>query len=218
MSLRDFLDRLGDSEVTGRGGLRALAASLDQKESLTIPHSIRAFLIAEQVALAAGISDAQLTALRLGGLLHDIGKLALPNGLLLKGSALDPADWRILRRHPKSGCRLLARYHLPSEAMEIVAHHHEWFDGRGYPDRLKGHQIPFLARLFAIADSFDAMISARPYRSPYSIKDAAHQIRLSAGTQFDPELVDLFASRPAEEWLCFKSGQKELPGRNYHIS
>ncbi|MBS1829041.1 MAG: HD domain-containing protein, partial [Acidobacteria bacterium] len=154
----------------------ALAAAVNHKESLTIPHSIRAFLLAEQLALAAGVSESQLIALRLGGLLHDIGKLALPNVLLLKDSRLDPSDWRLMQLHPKSGCRLLAGYHLPREAMEIVEHHHEWFDGRGYPGGLKGTQIPFLARLFAIADSFDAMTSARPYRNPFSLEDAVLQV------------------------------------------
>ncbi|MBS1823872.1 MAG: hypothetical protein JST93_01005, partial [Acidobacteria bacterium] len=91
-------------------------------------------------------------------------------------------------------------------------------DGRGYPGGLKGTQIPFLARLFAIADSFDAMTSARPYRNPFSLEDAVLQVQLGAGTQFDPELAALFVSRPVEQWLCFKSGQKEMPGRNYHIS
>lgn len=196
----------------------ALAAAVNHKESFTIPHSIRAFLLAEQMALALGLSEAHLAALRLGGLLHDIGKLVLPKELLLKDGELDPSDWELMQGHPKSGGRLLAGYHLPREAVEIVEHHHERFDGLGYPGGLKGAQIPYLARLFAVADSFDAMTSARPYRRPVSLEEAAQQIRLGAGTQFDPELAELFASRPVEEWLCFKSGQKEMPGRNYRIS
>ncbi|MFN7931844.1 MAG: HD domain-containing protein [Bryobacteraceae bacterium] len=218
MPLSQFLELLNNHPGEGAGGLLALAAAVNHKESLTIPHSIRAFLLAEQMALAVGLTDEHWVALRLGGLLHDIGKLVLPNWLLLKDSELGPADWQIMQRHPMSGCRLLASYHLPRLAMDVVEHHHERFDGRGYPGGLQGKQIPYLARLFAIADSFDAMTSARPYRRPFSLEEAAQQIHLGAGTQFDPELAELFASRPVAEWLCFKSGQKEMPGRNYHIS
>jgi len=198
--------------------LKSLLVALHAKEQFTLPHSIRATSTAEVLGRAMGLTPIQLQALRVGGLLHDVGKISLPNGLLMKATSLDSADWTIVRHHPEAGCRILARNGLTRDSMDVVRCHHERYDGLGYPDGLQGREIPLLARIFAVADSLDAMLWARPYRAGCSEQQARREIDQGAGHQYDPEVVETLRGLDARELDCFKPGQKEMAGRNYRIS
>lgn len=198
--------------------LTSLFVALHAKEQVTLPHSLRATSMAETLGRKMGLSPTQLQALHVGGLLHDVGKLSLPNGLLMKPSTLSSADWALVRRHPEAGCRLLANHGLSPQALEVVRSHHERYDGLGYPDGLQGREIPLLARIFAVADSLDAMLSARPYRGGCSEQQARREIQHGVGRQYDPQVVEAFHATAPGELECFKPGQKEMAGRNYRIS
>jgi HD-GYP domain-containing protein (c-di-GMP phosphodiesterase class II) len=124
--------------------------------------------------------------------LHDIGKLTLRRNTLLKPGPLSNDEWTEMRLHPLRGADYLEPSHTLAPLSPLVRHHHEWHDGRGYPDALRGNEVQLGARLIGVADAFDAMTSWRPYRSTLAVPDALNELRRCAGTQFDPEIVDLF--------------------------
>jgi putative nucleotidyltransferase with HDIG domain len=164
----------------------------------TMQHSKRVAEYAKLLGQAYGLSSASLTQLQLGALLHDIGKVAIPRNILLKPASLSTEETAIMRLHPRVGWDLLAEFDGLNTEAEVVYAHHERFDGTGYPRRLRGEQISTAARIFSIADTFDAITSDRPYRAALSIEQARAEIHMGRGTQFDPELADLFAQLPDE--------------------
>jgi putative nucleotidyltransferase with HDIG domain len=127
-------------------------------------------------------------------LLHDIGKIGVPEALLLKPSALSPEDYERVKEHSEAGARILETVPFLADVVPIVRHHHERWDGSGYPAGLAGEDIPFLARVLAVADSFDAMVSERPYRGPLPRRLAIDEVVLCSGSQFDPAVVDAFVA------------------------
>jgi len=139
--------------------------------------------------------------LRLGALLHDVGKLVVPSGVLLKCGPLTEEELRLMRRHPAAGARMLRTLGAPETILPLVLHHHERWDGDGYPTGRRGDDIPLEARVLCIADSFDAMTSTRPYRASWTPDKALEELERCAGTQFDPELVGAFASAWSEAGL-----------------
>jgi putative nucleotidyltransferase with HDIG domain len=145
------------------------------------------------MARRIGLDKDRLSVLRLGALLHDVGKLAVPPAVLLKSGPLTESEFVQVRRHPAAGVRMLRSLGAPREILPTVLHHHERWDGTGYPRRRAGEKIPLEARILTVADSFDAMTSTRPYRAPRGAPDALEELRRCAGTQFDPELVRAFA-------------------------
>ncbi len=201
-AIPDFLRLLGHVSAARMQSISRITHALHGKETLTIPHSIRSFRLAHAMGAHLGLRPAQLGALRLGGLLHDFGKITLPNDVLLKETPLATGDWEMLQQHPRAGGSLLAPVELEEDALNVVLYHHERFDGTGYPDRQTGTAIPLLARLFAIADSLDAITSPRPYRPARSAEAAGQEIAESSGSHFDPEMVALFVSLPVREWLA----------------
>src|SRR5262249_20461242 len=137
------------------------------------------------------IKDSALVQIEHGSLLHDIGKLKIPDSILFKPAKLNDEEWLTMRRHPEYGYEFLSKVEFLRGAAEIVYSHHEKYDGTGYPRRLRGEQIPIGARVFMIVDTVDAMIYKRPYNTPVSFQEAAAEVRRCAGSQFDPGVVEL---------------------------
>ena len=184
---------LAERERTYDATLEALANALDVRDSETGGHSDRVLRYMELIIRELGIGGSDVAFLRRGALLHDIGKIGVPDNILRKPTALSEAEWQTMRRHPEFGARIIAAIPFLQEVTQIVRHHHERWDGTGYPDRLAGENIPLGARIFAVADSFDAMTSDRPYRRALPIAEACAEIARCRGSQFDPTVVDAFA-------------------------
>jgi len=170
--------------------LDALSTALDFRDQSTSGHSRRVADLTAGAARSMGIKDSALVQIEHGALLHDIGKLKIPDSILWKPASLSEGEWETMRRHPEYGYEFLSKVEFLKGAAEIVFSHHEKFDGTGYPRGLKGEQIPFGARVFMIVDTVDAMIYKRPYNTPVSFKAAAAEVRRCTGTQFDPGVVD----------------------------
>ena len=169
-----------------------LAATLDARERETGQHSKRVACHTQVLAKRFTLDDATLKQIYWGSLLHDIGKIGIPDAILLKEGPLDEAEWKIMRTHVQTGYELLAALPGMAYAAELVLSHEERFDGHGYPRGLAGSDIPFGARLFAVIDTLDAMTSDRPYRKGMGFEAAKTEICLQSGTQFDPVAVDAF--------------------------
>jgi diguanylate cyclase (GGDEF)-like protein len=148
--------------------------------------------LAVGLARALGLPLGEIARIETAGVLHDVGKIAVPEALLSKPAALTPAEWLAMREHPRTGQMVLDQAGALRDAGSIALHHHEWFNGRGYPSGLAGQDIPIGARIVAIADAYDAMTTWRPYKSTRTPADALAELRRFAGSQFDPELVEVF--------------------------
>ncbi len=166
--------------------------ALDLRDKETEGHTLRVTTLAEKLARAMGIPDPDIIHIRRGSLLHDIGKMGVPDRILLKPDKLTDDEWIIMREHPVYAYNLLSRIEFLRPALSIPHHHHEKWDGSGYPDGLKGAQIPLAARIFAVIDVFDALTSDRPYRPAWSKDKAIDYIREQSGAQFDPKVVEVF--------------------------
>jgi HD-GYP domain-containing protein (c-di-GMP phosphodiesterase class II) len=171
--------------------LLELARWLDPQISRDAEHSTRVSRIALTLADKAGLDGRDAALAALGGLLHDVGKIAVPMPILVKPGPLDDREFDQVMRHPAASGALAVRAEL-NDLGVLLRHHHERWDGLGYPDRLAGRQIPLVARVLSIADAYDAMLADRPYRAALDAVEARRELELGAGTQFDPELVDVF--------------------------
>ena len=172
--------------------LLGLANALEAKDVYTRGHSERVGASSRELALRIGMSTAEADVVARAGLLHDIGKIGIPEGLLRKPGPLTPEEWSIMRRHPVIGAQIVAPFEFFTTGALVVRHHHERFDGSGYPDGLAGSGIPLGARIVAIADVYDALTSDRPYRPAMSVATALAEIRSQAGRGLDGELVEVF--------------------------
>jgi cyclic di-GMP phosphodiesterase len=170
--------------------LDALSMALDFRDQSTSGHSRRVAKLTTGAAAAFGIDGSHLLQIEHGSLLHDVGKLKIPDSILWKPASLDEEEWTTMRKHPGYGCEFLCGIEFLKDAAELVHSHHEKFDGSGYPRGISGEEIPFGARVFAIIDAVDAMIYKRPYNTPVTFQVAAQEIRRCAGSHFDPELVE----------------------------
>lgn len=170
----------------------ALAATVDARDPYTYGHSKRVAVIAETIGRAARLSQRDLAHLRGAALLHDIGKVGVPDSTLGKPGELSKAEWEVVRKHCDEGARIVSHVKALETLVPLIRHHHEWYDGSGYPDGLVGEKIPIGARIIAIADAFDTMTTRRPYREPVSEEEALDELRRCCGTQFDAVLVGLF--------------------------
>jgi response regulator RpfG family c-di-GMP phosphodiesterase len=180
--------------------LEALGAALDLKDGDTAGHARRVTRYCLEIAKAMGCSHDEMHQLKRGAYLHDIGKIAIPDAILLKPGKLTPDEMSVMWAHPYIGYEFVGRISFLAEAAEIVLSHHERFDGSGYPQRLMGDDIPLGARIFAVADTLDAMTSDRPYRRALSYAVAREEIRQQSGRQFEPRVVDTFFSLPEQIW------------------
>jgi putative nucleotidyltransferase with HDIG domain len=180
--------------------LEALGDALDLKDAETEGHSRRVTAYTIAIARKMGLPKEDIDVIARGAFLHDIGKMAIPDEILNKPGKLTPDETAIMREHCYRGYKIISRIPFLAEAAEIVYSHQECFDGSGYPRGLKGDEIPLGARIFAIADTLDAMRSDRPYRKAQSIEAARKEIELWAGRQFDPRIVKIFLEMPDNIW------------------
>ena len=171
----------------------ALAEAVDKRDPFTSKHSQRVKMIAVDIGREMRVNDLDLEALEWGGLLHDVGKIGVPDSVLLKQERLTREERMIMNAHPVLGAQIIAPVTKLAPELPIIRHHHEWFNGSGYPDRLLGDEIPRLARILHVADAFEAMTAQRPYRmTPLTAEQALGELRKFAGIQFDPVIVDAF--------------------------
>jgi putative nucleotidyltransferase with HDIG domain len=180
--------------------LEGLIAALDYRDAETQWHSRRVSLFARRLAEQLGIHEPELTVIEHGALLHDIGKIGVRDGVLLKPGPLTTDEWTEMKQHPELGAALLQRVDYLKPASAIVLQHQERWDGTGYPKRLSGEDIVIGARVFHVVDTLDAITSDRPYRKARPFEFAREEIMRCVGTQFDPVIVEAFLSVPAEEW------------------
>ena len=173
--------------------VRSLAEAVDKRDKFTSGHSHKVQEIAMDIGRVMKVSDTDLEALEWGGLLHDIGKIGVPDAVLLKQERLTRDERATMNLHPVLGAEIIAPVKHLAPELPIIRHHHEWFNGSGYPDRLVGDRIPKLARILHVADAFEAMTAARPYRmTPLAPEQALAELRKFGGIQFDPDVVDAF--------------------------
>ncbi len=169
--------------------MESLAAAVDARDTYTAGHSRRVQEIAVAIGNELDLDGPEVESLSFAALFHDVGKLAVPDSLLLKSGPLDEKEWRIVRRHAEEGERIIGHLGFLSDAAPAIRHHHEHFDGSGYPDGLVGQAIPLGARILHVADAFDSMVTTRVYRSALSVDDALAELRRTSGTQFCPACV-----------------------------
>lgn len=174
------------------GSVSALVATIEAKDEYTRGHSERVTAYAMHVAKCIGLKPRRVATLELAGYLHDVGKIGVPESILLKPGPLTEEEYEIVRQHPHVGSSIVQNIAGAEEIAEIVRHHHERWDGRGYPDRLKEHEPSLAARILAVADAFDAMTSRRPYRPALKLEDVIEQLKQGSGKQFDPSVVEVF--------------------------
>ena len=172
--------------------LKALMAALDTKDAATEGHSERVSRLTVEVAREMGISEENLVDIERGALLHDVGKIGVPDSVLRKPQALTKKEWQAMQKHPLLAGLMVSKVGFLEGAMPILLYHHERFDGGGYPFGLSGDKIPLEARIFAAVDAYDAITSERPYRKASSVREAIAEIEANAGTQFDPAVVEAF--------------------------
>ena len=175
----------------------ALAEAVDKRDPFTSKHSHRVKQIAVDIGREMRVNAQELEALEWGGLLHDVGKIGVPDNVLLKTDRLTRDERMTMNAHPVKGAQIIAPVTKLAPELPIIRHHHEWYNGSGYPDRLIGDEIPKLARILHVADAFEAMTAQRPYRmTPLTPEQALGELRKFAGIQFDPTVVDAFVRTP----------------------
>ena len=189
----------------------ALAQAVDARDPFTSRHSQNVKLIAIDIGREMRVGAQELEALEWGGLLHDVGKIGVPDAVLLKPDRLTRDERMQMNSHPVLGAQIISPVTKLAPELPIIRHHHEWYNGSGYPDRLIGDEIPKLARILHVADAFEAMTAARPYRmTPLTAEQALGELRKFAGIQFDPTVVDAFVRTPWAHGVS-DPGRREEP-------
>ena len=189
---KELADTYEKLEAAYMESIETLRHTVDAKDPYTRGHSDRVAEFSVLIGKRLGLSEQDLRTLRIGGLFHDIGKIGVPDSILQKESKLTDDEYSEIKNHPAIGVHILSTASIFNDIIPIVKHHHEKYDGNGYPSRLKGEDIPYLARITTVADSFDAMSSKRSYRNSLPIDVIKEEFRKNRGIQFDPELDDLF--------------------------
>ncbi|NLI91459.1 MAG: HD-GYP domain-containing protein [Peptococcaceae bacterium] len=179
--------------------INSLMAALAERDYITQGHARRLLDKCVKVGRRKNLSPGMLTALALLSQVHDLGKVGIPDSILFKPAPLTEEEWKIMRQHPEKGYRIAVVSPDLSEIADLILKHHERWDGKGYPLGLRGEDIPVECRILSVVDSYDAMISERPYSKPKSKEEALQELIRCAGTQFDPEIVRLFTEVLEEE-------------------
>ncbi len=191
--------------------LTALVSALDLREKETACHSQRVAAYALLLALRTGVDESLLEDLYRGALLHDIGKIGIPDSILLKPGSFDEPEWEVMRTHPTLGGEILEGISFLRTARDIPLYHHEAWDGRGYPAGLAGTDIPLSPRIFAVIDSYDAIRSRRPYKTAQPHEAALEMLRNAAGRRLDPDLVERFCAEPQTSWHALEQAVVHRP-------
>ena len=196
------VSRRRELEAAQVDGLRRLALAAEYRDDNTHEHTERVGHMAAQLARGVGLGDRMVWLVREAAPLHDLGKIAIPDSILLKPGKLSDGEYEVVKTHALLGARVLAgaESELLEVADKIVRHHHERWDGGGYPDGLAGDEIPAVARITAVADVFDVLVHERPYKDSWTVEAAAEEIRKGAGTQFDPAVVEAFDALGPAGW------------------
>jgi len=195
---------------------KVLAFTLEEKDPYTSGHSERVCYYADFISKRLGLNPADRNEIRIASYLHDIGKIGISNRFINKKGALSSTEWAIIKQHTKKSLELLIPLNLSPSILSYIHHHHERYDGTGYPDGLAGDRIPLGARIIAIADAYDSMTSDRPYRKPLSNGEAKNELLINSGKQFDPQLVSIFIDllKEMEEIFMVKEPVR-LPSLSY---
>jgi cyclic di-GMP phosphodiesterase len=203
------LRRAQELKATYLATVKALAAAVEAKDDCTGGHIQRVHALGMLLARAIVPEEADDAQLACGFLLHDVGKLSVPDAVLNKPGPLDADEWEVMRRHPEQGAKILSSIPFLDRALDVVRHHHERWDGAGYPSGLRGEEIPRWARIFAVVDTVDAITSDRPYRPASPLAVAIRELRAGSGAQFDPACVRAFEllDREAVERLLQHRGE-----------
>jgi hypothetical protein len=198
------LSTLRDTEAIRLDTLERLARAAEYRDDNSFDHTQRVAILAARLARGMGQDDHSVRLIRQAAPVHDLGKIAIPDSILLKPGALEPEEFEVVKTHSALGARVLEGSHseVLGVAERIARSHHERWDGDGYPDSLTGHEIPLPARLVAVADVFDVLVHERPYKEAWTVEDAAREIRSGAGLQFDPEVVGAFDAMGAGGWTA----------------
>jgi HD-GYP domain-containing protein (c-di-GMP phosphodiesterase class II) len=189
-----------------RAVVRSLAAAIEARDGYTGGHSDEVQRLSTAVARRLGLDKAAIEQIRTVALLHDVGKIGIPDHVLHNPDPLTREEWAVMRQHPVIGERILEPLPGLSEVAHAVRHEHERWDGTGYPDGLAGDDIPLAARVFAVADALDALTTDRPYRRGTRFSRARDEIRNNAGSQFDPEVVAAFETIPDDTFASLREG------------
>ena len=204
--LSDTYDQLEKAYLES---IEVLRYTVEAKDPYTRGHSDRVSEYSVLIGKKLGLSDKDLKTLQIGGLFHDIGKIGIPDSILLKEDKLTDDEYSQIKNHPTIGAHILQNATIFKDIIPIVKHHHEKYDGNGYPGRLKGEEIPFMARITTVADTFDAMTSKRSYRNPLSLDTVRSEIEKCSGSQFDPEIAKVFLDILDNEYDCIKEIQEK---------
>jgi putative two-component system response regulator len=205
--IAELKDAFMQLEELSTGAIRALADALDAKCDYTSGHSLRVSRFAVLIGRALGLPTETLKDVELAGVLHDIGKIGVPESILWKPAKLTEEEHKIMSEHPIKSAQIIGELSGLVRAREFVLHHHEFMDGSGYPDGLKGDAIPLGARIILVADAYDAMTTDRPYRKAIGHHRALKELREKSGTQFDPQMVNALISVIGEEGELLVNGE-----------
>jgi putative two-component system response regulator len=186
------------SQEGTRDALATLVDVVEMRDPYTAGHSLRVAEMARMIALELGLTAEEADAIESAGKVHDVGKVAVDPLVLTKDGKLDDAEWEQMKLHPVHGAKIVAQFNAYVDGYRLVRHHHERWDGKGYPDVIAGETIPLGARILAVADTYDALTSNRPYRSAMSHERAVEILTEGAGTQWDPRVVEAFVARVSE--------------------
>ena len=209
-----LMDSYAQLEQNTLEAIESLNATVEAKDPYTAGHSQRVQDISVAIGARLGLDKVRLDSLRLAGLFHDIGKLAVPDAILTKPARLTPEEFEQIQQHSEAGARIIGRLGRLRDAVPIIRHHHERWDGHGYPDGIAAAAIPLEAAIVGLADAWDAMTTDRPYQRALSVQEALGEIRRGRGTQFAPEVVDAFlVTFGAGAVLSVVDGGKDEPLR-----
>lgn len=194
--LKSYLEEIERSNELFLATVDGFAAAVGARDGYTLEHSRQVASFAEMLSRSIGLDDKNVRTVKIAGELHDIGKIGVPESILLKEEILTHGEYGLMKTHAMKSAEILSPVPNLDEVVKAVRSHHEWYDGNGYPDGLSGKQIPLLGRILAVCDAFSAMITERPYRPARSPEEARNELRSMKSTQFDPDLVDAFLEIP----------------------